>query len=180
MYNTDKRKWMVPAAFANIYIIWGITFLAISFGLKGFPPFLLAALRFLLAGLLILTYLVVKGERPNVPANWRKNAVAGILVLTGGTGLVGWGEQYVTASEAAIAIATGPFWFIAIDRKNWKFYFSDKLIIIGLLTGFAGLALFLGGSMHPVASRIQSTSVRITAFVVLALSSMAWVLGSRY
>lgn len=171
---------MVPAAFANIYIIWGITFLAISFGLKGFPPFLLAALRFLLAGLLILTYLVVKGERPNVPANWRKNAVAGILVLTGGTGLVGWGEQYVTASEAAIAIATGPFWFIAIDRKNWKFYFSDKLIIIGLLTGFAGLALFLGGSVHPVPSRIHSTSVRITAFVVLALSSIAWVLGSLY
>lgn len=178
--NDNKNKWLVPVAFANIYVIWGITFLAISFGLKGFPPFILSGLRFLTAGVLIFGYLFSKGEKADSLVNWRKNAVTGILVLTGGTGLVGWGEQYVTASEAAIAIATGPFWFIAIDKKNWKYYFSDKLIIIGLLIGFAGLLLFLNGSVHTSASPTASSSLRITAFIVLALSSVAWVLGSLY
>lgn len=180
--STNKNKyWLVPVAFANIYIIWGLTFIAISFGLNGFPPFLLSGLRFIAAGLLIFVYLRAKGEKASSLINWRKNAITGILILTGGTGLVGWGEQYVTASEAAIAIATGPFWFIAIDKKNWRKYFSDKWIPIGLLIGFIGLILFLGASVS--GNNLPGTttsSLRITAFVVLALSSVAWVLGSLY
>lgn len=178
--NTDiKNKWLVPVAFANIYIIWGITFLAISFGLKGFPPFILSALRFSVAGVLIFCWLLARGERANSLLNWRKNAIAGTFILTGGTGLVMWGEQYVTASEAAIAIATGPFWFIAIDKKNWRYYFSDKLIPIGLLIGFVGLILFLGGSVT-VADVAADATLRIIAFFVLPLSSITWVIGSLY
>lgn len=60
-----------------------------------------------------------------------KNAITGILILTGGTGLVAWGEQYVTASEAAISIATGPFWFIAIDRKTGNIIFQINLFRSG-------------------------------------------------
>lgn len=179
--NTSKNKWLIPIAFTNIYVIWGITFLAISFGLKGFPPFILSGFRFFIAGILILGYLLIKGEKANSLANWRKNGITGILILTGGTGLVAWGEQYVTASEAAIAIATGPFWFIAIDKKNWKYYFSDKFIPIGLVIGFVGLILFLNGSITSNASHVTTSgSLRITAFIVLALSSVAWVLGSLY
>lgn len=178
--ETNKNRWLVPLAFTNIYVIWGITFLAISYGLKGFPPFILSGLRFFIAGAIIFGYLRARGEKAHSWINWKKNAITGILVLTGGTGLVGWGEQYVSASEAAIAIATGPFWFIAIDKKNWKYYFSNKLIPIGLLLGFGGLTLFLSGSMSAGSSGSVSSSLRITAFVVLALSSISWVLGSLY
>ncbi|HAO29282.1 MAG TPA: hypothetical protein DCQ68_19770, partial [Chryseobacterium indologenes] len=122
-----------------------------------------------------------KGERANSLTNWKKNAITGVLILTGGTGLVAWGEQYVTASEAAISIATGPFWFIAIDRKNWKYYFSDKFIPIGLAIGFVGLVFFLKGSVHSNAAHAMvDGNLRITAFIVLGLSSIAWVLGSLY
>jgi drug/metabolite transporter (DMT)-like permease len=180
--NTIKNKWLIPIAFTNIYVIWGITFLAISFGLNGFPPFILSGFRFLAAGILMMGYLSAKGEKANSIINWRKNTITGILILTGGTGLVAWGEQYVTASEAAIAIATGPFWFIAIDKKNWNYYFSDKFIPVGLIIGFIGLILFLNGSVSSSSSHTETanTSIRITAFIVLALSSIAWVLGSLY
>lgn len=179
--DTSKNKWLIPIAFTNIYVIWGITFLAISFGLKGFPPFILSGFRFLVAGILMLIYLQSKGEKPNSFVNWKKNGITGILILTGGTGLVAWSEQYITASEAAIGIATGPFWFIAIDKKNWKYYFSDKFIPIGLIIGFIGLILFLKGSAcstihHPAVS----SSLRATAFIVLGISSITWVLGSLY
>lgn len=177
---SNKNKWLLPLAFTNIYVIWGITFLAISFGLKGFPPFILSGFRFLAAGLLILGYLLLKGERPDSLLNWRKNAIVGILILTGGTGLVSWGEQYISASEAAIAIATGPFWFIVIDKKNWKSYFADKFILIGLLIGFAGLLLFLGGSIGTVKAPVANGHLRVISFIVLALSSISWVMGSLY
>lgn len=179
MKNQNKTA-IVSIAFANIYIIWGLTFIAISYGLTGFPPFILAGLRFSIAGLIILSYLLFKGERAHQFSNWIKNGITGILILTGGTGLVGWGEQYVSASEAAIAIATGPFWFIAIDRTNWKRYFSDKWIPIGLLLGFFGLILFLGSSISNSHASNVTQSQRIVAFSVLALSSISWVLGSLY
>lgn len=175
--NPLKFKWLSAIAFTNIYVIWGLTFIAISFGLDGFPPFILSGFRFFIAGAILIAYLVSKGEKPIRLINWKKNAITGILVLTGGTGLVGWGEQYVSAAEASIAIATGPFWFIAIDRKNWRKYFSDKWIPIGLLLGFSGLLLFLGGSTQ---GHTANSNMRIIAFVVLAISSISWVLGSLY
>lgn len=178
--RSNKNKGLIFLAFANIYIIWGLTFIAISYGLTGFPPFILTGLRFFVAGLLIFGYLISKGESARSFKDWRKNAITGILILTGGTGLVGWGQQYVTASEAAIAIATGPFWFIAIDKKNWKKYFSDKWIPIGLFIGFIGLILFLESSVSGNKTSPYSTSVRMIAFAVLALSSIVWVLGSLY
>ncbi len=178
--KNNKNNTLATVAFANIYVIWGLTFIAISYGLQGFPPFILSGLRFLIAGLLIFSYLKGKGEKANSLVNWKKNSITGVLILTGGTGLVGWAEQFVSASEAAIAIATGPFWFIALDRANWKRYLSDRWIPIGLVIGFFGLILFLGSSIASKHVSIASFSERIIAFAVLAFSSISWVLGSLY
>jgi len=176
--NWVQRR-LVPIAFANIYLIWGSTFLAISYGLKGFPPFMLSGLRFVIAGLILLAWRHAKGERNHSWRNWGRNATIGTLILTGGTGLVAWGEQYVSSTEAAIAIATGPFWFIAIDRRNWRTYFANKFILTGLVVGFAGLLLFLQGSVTETDAGTANT-VKVTAFIVLALSSVSWVLGSLF
>jgi drug/metabolite transporter (DMT)-like permease len=175
----NKSALLVILAFAGIYIIWGSTFLAISYGLKGFPPFLLSGFRFLIAGLLLFVWRKIKSDASGTATDWKKNAITGILILTGGTGLVAWGEQYVTSTEAAIAIATGPFWFIALDKKNWNYYFSNKLITGGLAIGFTGLLLFLKGSIASESPQ-ASEGLRILSFVVLALSSVSWVWGSLY
>ncbi len=177
---STENKFTTQFSFFNIFVIWGVTFLAISYGLKGFPPFILSGFRFTMAGLLLLGWMLTKGERVNSLVNLKKNAITGLLILTGGTGLVVWSEQYVSSTEAAIAIATGPFWFIAIDRKNWKLYFSDIYISTGLLIGFIGLLLFLKGSVHESATHTMDASKRVVAFIVLAISSIAWVLGSLY
>lgn len=175
----DKFSLLVILAFAGIYLIWGSTFLAISYGLEGFPPFLLSGFRFFIAGILLLGWRKSKGETTGSPTGWKKNAITGILILTGGTGLVAWGEQYISSTEAAIAIATGPFWFIALDRKNWNQYFTNKFIVGGLVIGFAGLLLFLKGSMAQV--HVQANGLlKVIAFVILAVSSVSWVLGSLY
>lgn len=172
-------KKIVGIAFANIFIIWGSTFLAMSYGLQGFPPFILSGLRFIIAGIILFFWRLLRGEGLPALINWKRNAVTGILILTGGTGLVAWGEQYVSATEAAIAIAAGPFWFIIIDKSNWQKYFSDWRIIAGLIIGFIGLVLFLNGSMT-VSNNTIGEHKRLIAFIVLALSSVSWVLGSLY
>ena len=139
--NNNKNKWLIPIAYANVYVIWGITFLAISFGLQGFPPFILTGFRFLAAGIIVFGYLVAKGEKANSLLNWKKNAI--------------------------------------IDKKNWKNYFADKFIPIGLVIGFTGLIIFLNGSVSN-AHHTSSSFLRVIAFVVLASSSILWVLGSLH
>lgn len=166
-------------AYFNIFIVWGTTFLANTCALQSFPPFILSGFRFFVAGLLIMSWQYLKGEKLISLVNWGKNTIAGILILTGGTGLVIWGQQYVSSSEAAISLATGPFLFIAFDRKNWKNYFSDKFIPIGLIVGFTGLVIFLKSSMDSP-EQTSNITMRILAFIILGVSSICWVLGSLY
>jgi len=175
----NNFKFRIILAFAGIYIIWGTTYLAITYGLKGFPPFILSGLRFLIAGSLILGWLWAKGEKPNSAVNWYKNFIPGLLILAAGVGLVAWGEQYVTSTEAAIIMATEPFWFILLDKKNWKKYFSSPLVVTGLLIGIAGLLLFVKDSLLSGAHNGHET-LRITAIGVLFVSSVLWVIGSLF
>jgi drug/metabolite transporter (DMT)-like permease len=175
----NNFKFRIILAFAGIYIIWGTTYLAITYGLKGFPPFVLSGLRFLIAGTIILGWLWARGEKPNSLANWYRNFIPGLLILAAGVGLVAWGEQYITSTEAAIIMATEPFWFILLDKKNWKKYFSSPLVVTGLLIGIGGLLLFVKDSLVSATQDGQG-GIRVTAIAVLFVSSVLWVIGSLF
>ncbi len=174
----NNHKLRITLAFAGIYIIWGTTYLAITYGLKGFPPFILSGLRFAIAGIMILTWLWVKGEKPNSAINWYKNFIPGLLILAAGVGLVAWGEQYLTSTEAAIIMATEPFWFILLDKKNWNKYFSSPLVVTGLVVGLSGLLIFVKDSLQD--GTYYHGSIRYLAFGVLFISSILWVIGSLF
>lgn len=177
--SINKTKLLTILAFLSIYIIWGTTFLAIAFGLTGFPPFILSGLRFFTAGLILFTILRLKGEKMGSLASWKQNGIAGILILTIGVGAVTWAEQYLSSTEAAIVTASEPFWFILMDKKNRQHYLNNRLAIAGLLIGFAGLMLFFRDSLL---STLHSTSgdIRKAAFVILTFSALIWVLGSLF
>jgi drug/metabolite transporter (DMT)-like permease len=175
----NNLKLRVLLAFVGIYIIWGTTYLAISYGLKGFPPFILSGFRFLVAGVIILLWLWKKGEKPNSLTNWYKNFIPGIFILAIGVGLVAWAEQYLSSTEAAIIMASEPFWFILLDKKNWKNYLSNPLVITGLVIGMGGLLLFLKDSLQNGAHTADDT-MRYASFGILFISSLLWVLGSLF
>lgn len=178
MKTLNNFKLRIILAFTGIYIIWGTTYLAITYGLKGFPPFILSGLRFLIAGGIILGWLWARGEKPNSMINWYKNFIPGLLILAAGVGLVAWGEQYITSTEAAIIMATEPFWFILLDKKNWGKYFSSPLVITGLVIGLGGLLLFVKDSLQ--GSGHHEGNIRYVAFGVLFISSVLWVIGSLF
>jgi drug/metabolite transporter (DMT)-like permease len=174
-----KSKWKIFLAFAAVYIIWGSTYLAILFGLKGLPPLLLCALRFLLAGVLLLGWCLWKGEKFPAQNSIRINSVCGILMLSGGVGSVSWGEQYISSSLAAVIVTALPFWFVIFDREKWSFYFSNKFIIGGLLLGFAGVLVLLGfekTSQQP----IHKTGKELIASLTILAGGIAWASGSLY
>jgi drug/metabolite transporter (DMT)-like permease len=173
----SPSKALVIAAFAAVYIIWGSTYLAILVAVKDIPPFLMAGARFFIAGLILFTWCRMQGEPTPAFRSFRNISFAGILMLFFGTTSLIWVEQYISSGIAAIIVATVPLWFVVLDKRQWKFYFSNKLIIAGLLVGFSGvLMLFLGKGRND----LTADKMKIISFIVLLAGSMLWAIGSLY
>jgi drug/metabolite transporter (DMT)-like permease len=168
---------LVIAAFAALYMIWGSTYLAILIAIKSIPPFLMAGIRFVIAGLLLYTWCRIKRQQTPDLVSIGNISFSGILLLfVGNTGLV-FAEQYLPTGLAAIIIATVPLWFVILDKRQWKFHFDNKQILLGLLIGFAGiLSLFAGkGSLN-----FQADKMKLLSFFVLVFGSISWATGSLY
>jgi drug/metabolite transporter (DMT)-like permease len=165
---------LIAFAFFNIYIIWGSTYLAVAYGLKSFPPFILVSLRYLTAGLIMLAWCKLKGEKLPETKFMLRQALSGTLMLVGGTGMIAWAEQYISSGQAAILIATEPLIFLLVDRKRWSEYFSNKYILGGLVIGFTGIFLFLKLGVAVVNPSPMAT----IASIVVLFSAMLWVFGS--
>src|SRR5437762_7352712 len=177
--GSKKDRLSIFFAFAAIYIIWGSTYLAILIGLIVLPPFLMSAIRFLVAGLLLYGWCVFKGKQQPDISSLQKNTLYGIFMLVGGTVSVTWAEQYLPSSLAAIIVSSLPFWFVVLDKKQWQFYFSNKFIIAGLILGFAGVALFVGFGSTGYSSNL-GTGNQLTGILVILTGGLAWTIGSLY
>jgi drug/metabolite transporter (DMT)-like permease len=163
-------------AYITVCIVWGSTYLAIRVGVESLPPFLLAGVRFLIAGgLLALWARFRKDPLPATPREWRTLAIVGILLLLGGNGLVVWAEQYVDSGAASVFVVTVVIWTAAFDAliPGGKTRFSWQLVG-GLLLGLLGAAILTG---------VGAESLRTDALkgpVALLLASGSWALGSVY
>jgi drug/metabolite transporter (DMT)-like permease len=173
----NPSKALVIAAFAALYIIWGSTYLAIFIAIKNIPPFLMAGGRFLIAGFILYIWCRLQGQPTPGLKSIINISFSGILLLfIGNCGLV-WVEQYLPTGLAAIIIATVPLWFVLLDKRQWKYHFANKQIVLGLLIGFAGvLSLFAGKSSF----NFNADKMKLISFFVLIFGSISWAIGSLY
>lgn len=164
-------------AFAAIYIIWGSTFFCVQLSLKSFPPFLLSALRLLVAGSALVTYCIfTKQSRPTL-ADIGKHSIAGLVIFIGGIVFVVWAQQYISSSLAS-SIITTPFWFIILDKPQWKFYFSSKWIVGGLLLSLVGVIILMSFKQGRAGSGDEL--MQPVAILAMIAGSFLWVAGLLY
>ena len=95
---------LVLASLAATWIVWGSTYLAIRFALVSLPPFLQMASRFLVAGALLLAWMVLL-RRAALPSarQWWHALLVGALMLGGGMGGTAYAEQTIQAISIAPA-----------------------------------------------------------------------------
>jgi len=103
-------KLAVGLALTSVYLVWGSTYLAIAYGLEGYPPFLMGSLRFIAASLVFYAFLRWRGHAPPTRAQWKNAAVMGLCMMLLGNGLVNFAEQTVSSGLAAVAVASMPLW----------------------------------------------------------------------
>ena len=168
-----SRVW---AALLTVYIVWGSTYLAIRFAVETMPPFLMAGVRFLTAGLIMFAWRMAAGDRLPTRQEFRSTAIVGLFLLLGGNGCVVWAEQRVPSGVTALLIGSTPLWFVVIDalrpggvRPGWK-------MIAGLVVGFLGIALLIGPD------QFSDTAVHIdlVGAIVLLVAALLWASGSVY
>jgi drug/metabolite transporter (DMT)-like permease len=167
---------LILIAFASTYIIWGTTYLAILIGLETLPPFFMAAMRFLMAGLVLLIIAGARKENIWIPGMF-KNMLLGIVILTGGQGLLFWSEQYIPSGYAAILVSTLPLWYVILDRKNWSSYFKNKLILTGLILGFLGILLLFE---KYIGAANRTGILQVMGLHAVLLACICWASGTLY
>ena len=90
--------WPSVAAFAILYLVWGSTFLAIRVGVAEVPPFLLAGIRFVIAGAIMYAWMAARGEPSPTPRQWASTLLLGVLIFVVDYGFVFWAEQRVPSA----------------------------------------------------------------------------------
>lgn len=157
----------VVSALLAVYLIWGSTYLGIRFGLEGFPPLLMAGLRFLAAGLAFYAVLRWRGYAAPTRAQWKNLAVMGVLMMLMGNGLVCVAQQEVSSGLAAIAVASLPLW---AGLFGWlKGRHPSRGEWLGLGVGFAGVLWLNAGSDLSASPR---------GAIALLAAPAAWAWGS--
>ncbi len=143
----NHQKLLIVTALFSTYFIWGSTYFAIRLGIESFPPFLMAGIRFTLAGLILYGVMLYLGSPNPSPKQWRNATIIGIMLPALGNGTVCFVQQTVSSSLAALSIATAPIW-MAIFSSFWG-HQPSKREWIGIAIGFIGIALLnMGGSLH--------------------------------
>lgn len=173
--STDIRLWL---AFAAIYIIWGTTYLAIKIGIEDFPPFLMAAIRYFIAGVLLLVFSLIKKEEI-FSVNAIRNMAIGAFIMTFGQAIAFWSEKYISSGLTAVFGSLLPICYIITDRRNWHAYKESKLTMASIALGIVGIVvLFINPSR---ASEQQETGwITIVASVVTVAACFCWAAGSLY
>jgi drug/metabolite transporter (DMT)-like permease len=172
--TSRPRAWQVLLAFAIIYFVWGSTFLAIRIGVREVPPFLLAGLRFLIAGVALYLWARARGTPAPTPREWYAASLLSILMFVLDYGLLFWAERRVPSGVAAVMLATIPV-FMALGEVF--FLRTQRLTLqlaVTLLVGIAGVAVLVG--YFPLGHQASRAEAPMDAAGALALivASMSW------
>jgi drug/metabolite transporter (DMT)-like permease len=173
--NTSKNNvLLIVLAFFSIYVIWGSTYLLNKIAVADLPPFMLASIRFICAGLIIFIIAKILGISLKITKRqFLNSAIAGFLFLTFGNGLVVWALKYVDSGFAALEISAQPLVILILMRvhQNKKI---KAMSLIGVILGIIGIFLLV--SQKQVISQENS----ILGMIMIFACMISWAYGSIF
>jgi len=167
-------------SFAVIYVIWGSTYLAIRFAIETIPPFLMAGIRFTLAGSALYLWRSRTDRINPHTLEIRKSILVGLLLIVGGNGVLVWCEQYLPSGLAALILAIITIWMVLLDSIFVVKKRPAGTTIAGILLGVMGAALLSGVDRSVLlATSRYGNSVFVYTFLLI-LAGLSWATGSLY
>ncbi|EPS4741007.1 drug/metabolite exporter YedA [Escherichia albertii] len=153
-----------------LYIIWGSTYFVIRIGVESWPPLMMAGVRFLAAGILLMAFLLLRGHKLPPLRPLLNAALIGLLLLAVGNGMVTVAEhQNVPSGIAAVVVATVPLFTLCFSRLfGIK---TRKLEWLGIAIGLAGIVMLNSGG---------NLSGNPWGAILILIGSVSWAFGSVY
>jgi drug/metabolite transporter (DMT)-like permease len=176
-----RRKVATPSraafilAFAAIYLIWGSTYLGIRVAVETMPPFLMAGMRFAVAGALIFGFLLSRGAAWPSAAQWKDQVIIGLFLLLGGNAIVSWSEQRTPSGITSLILGASPLVMVLLEWARPGGKRPTAALVLGVAVGIVGIALLLGPGAIPVGYRPPAIDV-----IALFVASISWWVGSLY
>jgi drug/metabolite transporter (DMT)-like permease len=165
--------WQTLLAFAIIYLVWGSTFFAIRVGVNEVPPLLLAAMRFVAAGLALFGWIIVRHEPLPKLRQWGSATLLGFMIFVVDYGLLFWAEKRVPSGIAAVILATIPA-FMSLSEiillRTQKLTFR---LALALLIGIGGVAVLMNRS-----ASLGGEPVDRTGAIALIVAAIGWSIAS--
>jgi drug/metabolite transporter (DMT)-like permease len=174
-HHAHHAGWKTLLAFATLYLVWGSTYLAIRVGVREVPPFVFAAIRFLVAGLALYGWMIARGERSPSLRQWASAFLLGLLIFVLDYGVLFWAEQRVPSGVAAVMLATIPA-FMALSEII--FLRTQKLtfrLALALLIGLGGVAVLVSNTLNLGGAPIDRAGA-----VALLIASLSWSIGATF
>jgi drug/metabolite transporter (DMT)-like permease len=169
--STSLVAW---AALVVVWVVWGSTYLAIRVGVRTLPPFTLAAIRYVIAGAVLLpigwrsgTPEQRRADRPGV-RQWAAMLLLGAMLPAAGNGVVSWAELRLPSGIAALLVGTVPLWMVLADGLLGR-RMPGLARWLALAVGIVGVAVLSGGG---------GAAFPIGAAVAVLFASMSWGTGS--
>ena len=159
----------------TLYFVWGSTYIGIKVAVESIPAFLMGAGRFLLAGLLLLGWSLLRDGRSALRVTrveLRDSFVIGALLLGGGMGMVALGEQTVPAGITALLIALMPLWVAVLGRVVFGER-TSRLVLAGIVIGLVGVVILVA----PTSAGLAFSAGGLAAVLI---SPFSWASGSLY
>ena len=165
--------WKTFLAFAIIYIIWGSTFLAIRIGVHEVSPLLFAALRFLVAGLVLFGWTLAKREPLPTQRQWLSILLLAFLIFLVDYGCLFWAEQRVPSGIAAVMMATIPAFTALFEILFLRTQRLTLRLALALTIGLLGVAVLMSHSLN-----LGGTPIDTLGAIALIVGSVSWSLAS--
>ena len=162
------------SAFAAVYIVWGSTYLAIRIAIETIPPFLMASLRFFVAGGMLYFWARFRSAERPTSAHWKSTAIIGLMLLMVGNGGLSWSEKLIPSGIAALIVAVTPLWFVLLEWLE-RGKRPTAGVALGLILGTLGIAFLIDP-----ANLVGGVKIDTLAAAVLLGSSICWAFGSMY
>src|ERR1700679_3307255 len=176
MPTSHPSQWQVILAFGLVYLFWGSTYLAIDIAVQSIPPGLICAVRFFIAGVVMLFVCALTGRRIwYTPRQIASSCVVGVLLLMGGNLTLSYAELSVSTGLAALIVAITPLWFLVLDSMLLGHHRIAPRGKAGLALGVAGLLVLF----YPeLTSDTALARKELWASLSLIGGSFSWALGS--
>ena len=173
--NRSREKALAYIALGVVYVVWGSTYVGIRLVIAHMPPFIAAAMRFLIAGGALLLFAQASGKwKKPTREQWINAVLVGILLMGIGNGLIMWAQKSIPSGITALLVATFPLWLTLGEAALTRGASLRLQVVTGVLVGLVGVFL-IASSKGDVS--FSGAGAPWGALVAVQAASICWTIG---